>query len=448
MKRAIALLCAALLACLCFACGRVKPDPPPSGFTVPLLTLYADKQPLRIATQQEGVTVTLQQLEYEPTVGFPRPIADAWEETLVPGKEYELPEVPTAGMPEYRLFVQQGENIALHLLTSGGDEVFEIEGKPWAPAPIDQASPMINLCRAAAVSPKEEQYDYWYAVSNAICTQRGVYNEWPPDDPDTGAYHVPEWLFKAYAAALFPDTEMPEYLDWNWVGYSDAQEQYLAYLAYSTWIWAEYKGAKQNPDGTWDVTVTISAEGSDGTMDEVIKLAPNESYNPNSPFEYHIVGMPEPQPPEPAPPPPEILVGTWRAPVKRGHVAYLEIFEDGMAGLYLGDDESDQLFETYYGTVCQADDTDIEGTGVDYLMEMDFRLGWYIYETGDGTPVTGVPDSYSGTYTLRQEWEGDQQVLRVSTAEGDDLYGKKELKMLWVPKTEGGGSMVDKEAVG
>jgi len=450
MKRITALLCAAVLCCLCASCRWIKPDPSPPSTT--LLALYADKVPLRIMAQQKGVKVTLQALEYEPTLGFLRPIEDIWEETLEPGKEYKIEGELAETVPQHRLFIQQGENIAVHNLSydgKEGNEVFEIEGKPWVPAPVGENSPMVNLCRAAAVAMNEtENYSYWYAVSNAISTLRGVYNEWPPDDPETGAYYVPEWLFKAYAAALFPDTDMPERVDWEWVGYDDTNKQYLTYPAWSTWIWADYKSAKQNSDGTWDVTISIGTTDDDKTMDEIIKLAPNDAYNPDSPFEYHIIGMPEEEPPEPAVPPPEIVVGTWCAPVKRGHVAYLEIFVDGMAGLYLGDDESDQLYETYYGTVAPADDTDIEGTGVDYLMDMNFRLGWYIYESDDGTSITGVPDSYTGTYTLRHAWEGDQQVLYVTTNNGDNLYGKKELKMLWVPKTEGGGVMTDVEAMG
>ena len=452
MKRITALLCAAALCCLCASCRWVKPDPPPSSTT--LLTLYADKAPLRIVTQQEGVTVTLQALEYEPTMDFLRPVEDIWKETLEPGKTYEIEGELVETVPQHRLFIQQGENIAVHNLScdgKDGSEVFEIEGRPWAPTPVDENSPMANLCRAAAVAMNEtDNYSYWYAVSNAVSTQRGVYNEWPPDDPETGAYHVPEWLFKAYAAALFPDTDMPEQVDWEWIGYDDTEKQYLVYPAWSTWIWADYKSAKQNPDGTWDVTITMGTTDDDETMDDIIKLAPNGAYNPDSPFEYHIVGMGDNyEPPEPTPPPPDIVVGTWRAPVKRGHVAYLEIFADGMAGLYLGDDESDQLYEIYGGTVCPADDTDIEGTGVDYLMDMDFSLNWYIYESDDGTPIIGVPDSYKGTYTLRHTWEGHQQVLYVKANDSaDPLYGRKELKMLWVPKTEGGGVMTDVEAMG
>ena len=446
MKRTIALLCAALLACLCFACGWAKPGPPPPEPGGLLLTLYADTSPMRIMTQQEGVSVAFQRLEYEPTLGFLRPVEDIWDEVLEPGKEYELEAGLAEGIPQHRLYARRGDFIALFDLTYDGregGEVFEIEGKPWVPAPIDENSPMINLCRAAAVSPKEAQYGYWYAISNAICTQRGIYNEWPPDDPDAGAYHVPDWLFEAYAAALFPDTETPEYLDWEWVGYSDTGGHYLAYLAYSTWIWAEYKGAKQNPDGTWDITVTISAEGSDETMDEVIQLAPNAAYNPGSPFEYHIVGMPEPAPPEPADPPPEYVVGTWRAPVKQGHAAYLELFEDGIAGLYLGDDGSGQVYEIYRGLV-SCDPGSVSDTTAE--LEMQFTLDWYIYEGG---PVTGVPDTYRGTYTLRHGWEGDQQVLRVKANEGaDPLFGESEMKMLWVPKTLRNDFMADVESMG
>ena len=455
MKRTIALLCAALLACLCFSCGEKKPEPGPTPETVPLLKLFTDTQPLRVATQAQGVTVTLQEQEYESALRFLRPFRDVWEETLEPGKEYELPAdvLLSEGIPQYRLLARQGENIAIHNLAydgKDGNEVFEIKGGPWAPAPIDENSPMANLCRAAAVASGDtENVSYWYVIANAITTLRGVYNEWPPDEEDVGAYYVPEWLFEAYAQALFPDTEAPGLPDWSWIGYDGANGRYLAYMAYSTWLWADYKSAKRNPDGTWDVTVAVSAEGFDEEMEETLRLAPNKAYNPDSPFEYHIVGLLDQIGANPAPPPPEILVGTWRAPAKRGQAAWLEIFEDGMAGLYLGDDESNQLYEIYRGGVYQADDVDIGGTGVDYLMDMEFSLDWYIYESDGGTPVTGVPDSYKGTYVLRHEWEGDQQVLYVKANDAaDPLFGQKELKMLWVPLTLGGGSMVEIEAVG
>ena len=291
MKRLLALPCAILLACLCFACG-VSPKNPvkESSASAALLTLYADKQPLRIATQREGVKVTLQKVEHEPTIGFVRPIADEWEETLVPGREYELPRVPTAGLPEYRLFVQQGETIALYLLTSGGDEVIEIEGEPWAPAPIDADSPMIGLCRAAAIAPNEEQYDYWYAIANAITTLRAVDRELPPDEDE--ACLVDKWLFDAYAAALFPGVEAPNLVGCPWVNYRP--EEYDGYYvdpAYSTWLSAEYRDAKQNPDGIWDVTIKVRAPMEEWEWDTVIKLAPNERYNPDSPFEYRIINL-------------------------------------------------------------------------------------------------------------------------------------------------------------
>jgi len=451
--RRIAALALAALVCLClYACGEKPPGPEKSSV---LLTLYADKQPLRIVTQQEGVTVTLQQMEFEPTLLFMRPYMDVWEETLEPGREYEFPAEVFLGetIPHYQLLARQGENMAVrHLMLDmkDGNEIFEIEGGPWAPAPIDENSAMINLCRAAAVASGDmDNISYWYIVANAISTQRGVYNEWPPDDTETGAYHVPGWLVDAYADALFPGVEMPSPLDSGaWVGYANAE--YLVYLAYSTWIWGDYKGAKQNPDGTWDVTITITLEDFDEDYEEVIKLAPNKEYNPNSPFEYHIVGLrSEPpegyEPPEPAPPPPGYIVGAWCAPVKRGHMAWLEIYVDGMAGLYLGDDESDQVYEIYNGLV-SYEPGHVSETSVE--LDMRFDLGWHIYESDDGSPVAGVPDSYKGTYILRHDWEGGQQVLHVTTKSGDELFGQKELKLLWTPKTLEGGSMVDMEAMG
>jgi len=458
MKKTLALFCTALLALLCFACGEKPPGPSPDPEqSVALLTLHADKQPLRIVTQKEGVTVTLQMLEYEPTIGFFRPIADKWEEALEPGREYELPGVPTAGIPEYRLLARQGENIAIHLLTSGGDEIIEIEGGLWSPAPIEADSPMVHLARAAVIAPHEEWYDYWYTIANAIATLRGVDLDLAPDElsEEGSAYRVPEWLFEAYAAALFPGKDVPllEKGESDWVSYHpETHERYWVTQAYSTWIWAEYKSAKQNSDGTWDVTFTVGTTDDDITGEKTVKLAPNAAYNPDSPFEYHIADLSldgDYDPPNPAPPPPEIVVGAWRAPVKRGHAAWLEIYEDGMAGLYMGDDESDQLYEIYKGTVCPTDDTDIEGSGVDYVMEMEFYLDWHIYESEDGSPVAGVPDSYKGIYTLRQEWEGDQQVLHVVAGiDTDPLFGKEELKMLWMPKTLQDSRMVEIEAVG
>jgi len=473
MKRIIALLCAAaLLCCLCAACKWVKHDPPPPRLA-PLLTLYTDRQPLRIVTQEKGVTVTLQKLEYEPTLYFLRPIADEWEGTLEPGKEYELDVELGETIPLYRLFIRQGERIAIHNLLpdmKDGNTVFEIKGGPWAPAPIDADSPMIHLCRTAAIVPEDDGdlYGYWYAIANAVATLRAVDLTLEPDelvphayDPDEhkGFYRVPEWLFEAYALALYPHMDIPPLGDYDlWVEYHPETHgpYWVGQEAYSDFYRGEYTGAKQNPDGTWDVTITVSGlyEETGEPEEKIVKLAPNEAYNPDSPFEYHIVEWPEfsygddGDVPTPGTPPPEIVVGTWKAPVKRGHVAYLEIFADGMAGLYLGGDESDQLYETYHGAVAPADDTDIEGSGVDYLMDMDFRLDWYIYESGDGSPITGVPDAYRGVYTLRHAWEGGQQVLYVTTNSGDNLYGLKELKMLWAQKTEGGGRMVDMEAMG
>jgi len=142
----------------------------------------------------------------------------------------------------------------------------------------------------------------------------------------------------------------------------------------------------------------------------------------------------------PAPPPPDIVVGTWEAPVKRGHVAYLEIFADGMAGLYLGDadTENSEVYEIYRGTVLAV------GENADEIsMAMDFQLNWYIYESDGGDPII-IPDSYKGTYTLRHEREGDKRTLHVKANDNTDpLFGKKELKMVKVPKNLQGSCMVD-----
>ena len=450
MKRTVAFALAALLACLCLsACGGKTPGPEKSDA---LLTLYTDTRPLRIVTQERGVTVTLQLLEYEPTLGFLRRAADEWEETLEPGREYTIDKELAEGIPQYRLYARKENLTAVHdLVYDGkiGGRAVEIKGRPWAPAPIDETSPMVHLSRTAAiVPPGDDEYTYWYAIANAISALRAVDLALEPDelvprayDPDDpmGFYLVPGWLFEAYAFALFPGTQVPPLGDYNlWAQYHpENHERYrVGQAAYADHCEAKFKRAKQNGDGTWDVSFAVRYVHTGEAQEKTVRLAPNEAYNPDSPFEYHIAGWPEAaygddEPAVPAVPPPEILVGKWRAPVKPGHAAWLEIFEDGMAGLYLGDDKSDQLYETYHGTVSPADDTDIEGTGVDYLMEMDFRLDWHIYETGDGSPVTGVPDSYSGVYTLRHEWEGGQQVLYVSTVEGGNLFEKKELRMLW-----------------
>jgi len=146
----------------------------------------------------------------------------------------------------------------------------------------------------------------------------------------------------------------------------------------------------------------------------------------------------------PAPPPPNMIVGTWRAPAKRGHIAYLEIYVDGMAGLYLGDADSDQLYEIYRGTVLAVGDNPDE-----ICLEMVFDLNWYIYESEDGAPVTGVPDTYKGIYTLRHYWDDDKQMLHVkANDDADPLFGRKELNMEWSPKTEDSGCMVNVESEG
>jgi len=142
------------------------------------------------------------------------------------------------------------------------------------------------------------------------------------------------------------------------------------------------------------------------------------------------------------PAPPGNIVGTWRAPTKPNHVAYLEIDIDGIAGLYLGDANSDQLYEIYRGTVLTVSDNPDE-----IMIAMDFDLNWYIYESENGAPITGVPDSYKGTYTLRRYWADDKEMLHViANDDASPLFGKKELKMEWSPKTEDSGHMVDLES--
>ena len=109
--------------------------------------------------------MAFQLLEYEPVLNFLRPAGDIWDEVLEPGKDYELETELAEGIPQYRLFVRQGENIAVFDLAHDGKDgktVFEIEGKPWAPAPIDENSPMVNLCRTAIVASLEENYSYYY----------------------------------------------------------------------------------------------------------------------------------------------------------------------------------------------------------------------------------------------------------------------------------------------
>ena len=329
---------------------------------------------------------------------------------------------------------------------------------------------MIPLCLAAAVvSPGTDPYTYWGAIANAVTFLRSVELKLAPDekvpkvdDPGefNGYYHVPEWLLEAYALALYPDVGLIPIEDYDiWVEYHPEAEEHWwvrQNAAETGYWWPEYKSMKQNPDGTWDVTITLSGAYDDEAVpfDKVVTLAPNAAYNPDSPFEYHVAQWPDwPEsdddgPTAPENPPPDFIVGTWRAPVKSGHVAWLEIFSDGMAGLYLGPDDYDELFEIYSGTVTAGNESEYAVNAV-----MDFHLNWYIYETGDGTPVTGVPDSYKGSYGLSCDWEGDQRVLYVVVDEimdenTDPLFGKSNLKMLWVPKTCGGGSMVDMEAFG
>lgn len=137
----------------------------------------------------------------------------------------------------------------------------------------------------------------------------------------------------------------------------------------------------------------------------------------------------------PAALPPEWTVGTWKTQIKPGHAGYLEIFADGMAGLYLGDDESDQLYEIYEGTAAHIGSS---GTGI--LMFMDFELSWYIYE-GE---ITDVPDSYKGSFTFYPDDQEDN-ILHVFANDdaNDGLFGQTELTMLRVYKTRSGGSMAD-----
>jgi hypothetical protein len=82
-------------------------------------------------------------------------------------------------------------------------------------------------------------------------------------------------------------------------------------------------------------------------------------------------------------------------------------------------------------------------------LDMDFHLNWYIYETGNGTPVTGVPNAYHGVYTLRHEQKGEQRTLYVKAgSDADPLFGIKELKMERILKTlENGGRMTDSHEV-
>ena len=144
--------------------------------------------------------------------------------------------------------------------------------------------------------------------------------------------------------------------------------------------------------------------------------------------------------PNPAPPPPAVIVGTWKAPVKSGQVAYLEIYVDGMAGLYLGDSNNNELFEIYYGTVLAISENEDE-----VELQMNFHLDWYVYESSDGKPVSGVPDSYNGTYTLRHQKQGNKHILHVNAHDdANPFFNKKELKMELIQKTCIGGSMCDK----
>jgi hypothetical protein len=144
--------------------------------------------------------------------------------------------------------------------------------------------------------------------------------------------------------------------------------------------------------------------------------------------------------PNPAPPPPDIIVGTWKASINDDIIAaYLEIFPDGMAGLYKGLYDSSDVFEIYHGPVLATSESPNE-----IVLDMNLYLNWYIYESDDGTPITGVPDSYNGVYTLRHEQKGGKRILHVKAgADADPLFDIKELHMERVSKTLQGGFMED-----
>jgi hypothetical protein len=154
-------------------------------------------------------------------------------------------------------------------------------------------------------------------------------------------------------------------------------------------------------------------------------------------------GMEEVNPAPLPPPPPDMVVGTWKAPVKRGQVAYLEIHADGAAGLYLGPDDSEEVYEFYNGIVYPVGD----GKPDEITLRMEFELNWFIYESEDGSQVEGVPKSCKGVYTFTHGQQGGKRTLHVKTAGGaDPLYGNRELKMEWIPKTFNRGTkMSDKQ---
>jgi len=133
-------------------------------------------------------------------------------------------------------------------------------------------------------------------------------------------------------------------------------------------------------------------------------------------------------------PPPDWATGTWKAPVRRGQVGYLEIHVDSTAGLYLGCDDSDEIYEIYHGHILPVSED---------VMDIELHLDWYIYE-GEGD--IDVPDTYEGRYLF--SLGNDQQSLRVGVIYGDALFGIEELELRWVPKTLQGGFMADLDAVG
>ena len=134
--------------------------------------------------------------------------------------------------------------------------------------------------------------------------------------------------------------------------------------------------------------------------------------------------------------PSKAVIGKWKASAKNNigyeFSIYIEIFVDGTAGLYMGSGDNDGYLETYGGSV-RTLSKNADGIS----MEMQFGLTWYVYESDDGEPIKGVPDTYNGVYTLRPEQNGDVRTLHVKAREdADPLYGQTELKMEWIDDRE------------